>query len=418
MATIRIVLYTSKSNRTKKGDFPICLCVNKSRRRKYIHLNLHSTPQKWNADACRFIKDKRTNPNHVKDNAYLSDQEAKAHKIIADFDRDGKDWTLNQFEDAFHNKAKHGKFQEYIQHHISNLRHTGHDGNANCYERTLHLMQLFDPKIKSRVFSEIDIKYVNAFDLYLQKRNCTGNTRKFYLKTLRAILNKAIQEGEASLNTYPFGKNGFQVAKLTEETSKRYLPAAYMEKIKRNPSSVATNELARRLFLFSYYCGGMSFIDMAQLKKGNLVKLEKGNYIVYRRQKTAHAKNSKLMQVAVRPEIQELLDWFASERPLVEDYLLPIVSVAGHRNGTLYTHIRNRASKYGRYLKSLAQEFGFEGFNLTSYVSRHTMAMTLQNNGIAREKISQIMGHNDLETTNTYLDSFESEIIDDAMRVL
>ena len=46
------------------------------------------------------------------------------------------------------------------------------------------------------------------------------------------------------------------------------------------------------------------------------------------------------------------------------------------------------------------------------------MAMTLQNNGIAREKISQIMGHNDLETTNTYLDSFESEIIDDAMRVL
>ena len=93
-------------------------------------------------------------------------------------------------------------------------------------------------------------KYVNAFDLYLQKRNCTGNTRKFYLKTLRAILNKAIQEGEASLNTYPFGKNGFQVAKLTEEASKRYLPAAYMEKIKRTPSSVATNELARRLFCF------------------------------------------------------------------------------------------------------------------------------------------------------------------------
>ena len=44
----------------------------------------------------------------------------------------------------------------------------------------------------------------------------------------------------------------------------------------------------------------MSFIDMAQHKKGN--------YIVYRRQKTAHAINSKLMQVAVRPEIQELLD--------------------------------------------------------------------------------------------------------------
>ena len=44
--------------------------------------------------------------------------------------------------------------------------------------------------------------------------------------------------------------------------------------------------------------------------------------------------------------------------------------------------------------------------------------MTLQNKGVAREKISQIMGHSDLETTNTYLDSFENEVIDEAMSVL
>jgi len=61
---------------------------------------------------------------------------------------------------------------------------------------------------------------------------------------------------------------------------------------------------------------------------------------------------------------------------------------------------------------------GFAGFNLTGYVSRHTMAMTLQNKGVAREKISQIMGHSDLETTNTYLDSFENEVIDEAMSLL
>lgn len=55
---------------------------------------------------------------------------------------------------------------------------------------------------------------------------------------------------------------------------------------------------------------------------------------------------------------------------------------------------------------------------LTSYVSRHTMAMTLQDNQVPREVISQILGHSDLSTTNTYLDSFASSVIDEAVKVL
>ena len=75
--------------------------------------------------------------------------------------------------------------------------------------RTLHVLELFDEKLPERVFPEIDIKYVKSFDVFLQKRECKGNTRKFYFKTLRAVLNKAIQDGEASETTYPFGKGGF-----------------------------------------------------------------------------------------------------------------------------------------------------------------------------------------------------------------
>lgn len=416
--TVRIILYTSQSNRTKTKGCPICLCVTKHRQRKYIHLRLHAQPSKWSDEACRYVKDRRVNPNYVKDNAFLTEQESKANKIIGDFEREGKDWSLNQFEDVFLNKAKHGKIQDYFEQHIANLRDTGHIGNAICYERTFHILQLFDNKFRQRLFSEIDIRYIRALDLFLQKRHCAGNTRKFYMKTLRSLINKAIQDGEASYNTYPFGKRGFQIASLSEETAKRYLPGNYLEKIKITASAVPANEFARRLFLFSYYCGGISFVDMARLKKANVVRLEKGDYIVYKRQKTAHAKNVRSLQIAIRPEIQELLDWFGEKTPVVEDYLLPIVTIPGYKDAKLYTHIRNRRIKYGTYLKQLAEEMGFAGFNLTGYVSRHTMAMTLQNKGVAREKISQIMGHSDLETTNTYLDSFENEVIDEAMSLL
>ena len=84
---------------------------------------------------------------------------------------------------------------------------------------------------------------------------------------------------------------------------------------------------------------------------------------------------------------------------------------------TLYMHIRARYSKYQKYLRLLAEELGID-FHLTSYVSRHTAAMTLQRNHIPREVISQMLGHADLETTNIYLDSFDNEVINEAAKVL
>ena len=67
--------------------------------------------------------------------------------------------------------------------------------------------------------------------------------------------------------------------------------------------------------------------------------------------------------------------------------------------------MRRRLARYNERLKEIGEELGFTE-KLTSYVSRHSMAMTLQTNGVPREMISQVMGHKDMETTNTYLDSF------------
>lgn len=101
----------------------------------------------------------------------------------------------------------------------------------------------------------------------------------------------------------------------------------------------------------------------------------------------------------------------------IEPYLVPVISKKDLAGEDLYKHIRNRYKEYSDNLKLLAKELKIET-NLTSYVSRHTMAMTLQGNNVPREVISQILGHSDLETTNTYLDSFGSSIIDEAAKVL
>jgi len=228
----------------------------------------------------------------------------------------------------------------------------------------------------------------------------------------------ARQEGVAPESTYPFGKGGFSITSLEEATEKRYLPTAYLEKIKNTPSENPRNEYARQLFLFSYYCYGISYIDMALLTSANIKHLEGGEYIVYKRNKIKTQKNVAPISIKITPQIQSLIDSLTSASPTVDDYLLPIITRSGYSGEKLYNHTYSRYGKYRKYLSELAKELGINDFNLTSYVSRHTAAMTLQRNKVSREVISQMLGHADLETTNVYLDSFDNSVIDEAAQVL
>ena len=404
-----------------KEGYAIGLVVRKNNKRKVMALGIYAEPHQWNDKLEMFVTDKRVpklHPDRIYLNEWLTQKKSEILRIIADFDSNKIDWTLNQFEQEFFHYSNKGNVKEFFENLIQTYKDTNHIGNANCYSRTLHVLELFDEKLSERVFPEIDIKYVKSFDVFLQKRECKGNTRKFYFKTLRAVLNKAIQDGEASETTYPFGKGGFSISSLEEETTKRYLPHDSMFKLKTTVMDNAVLERTRRLFLFSYYCYGISFIDAALLTKKNIIRYNGGNYIVYKRNKTKEAKKVKPIQIKITPEIQELMNWFSANTLLVEDYLLPIVSIAGYKGEQLYNHIRSRFGRNNKNLANLAKVLEITDMKLTSYVSRHTMAMTLQENQVPREVISQILGHSDLATTNTYLDSFASSVIDEAVKVL
>ncbi|KAA6319821.1 Tyrosine recombinase XerD [termite gut metagenome] len=404
-----------------KDGYAIWLVVRKEGKRKAFSVGLYAYPHQWDENTELFVTDKRVSglhPDRKHLNEWLTQKKAEIIRIMSKFEDEKIDWTINQFEDVFFNYSKKGKVKDYIENLITTLKDTNHVGNANCYSVTLHMLELFDNKFDEKVFSEIGIKYVKAFDVFLQKRGCKGNTRKYYFKALRATLNKAIQDGEASENTYPFGKGGFNIASLEEETVKRYLPMDCMGKIKSSVMENQTLELTRRLFLFSYYCYGISFIDAALLSKKNIIRYNGGDYIVYKRNKTKEAKKVKAIQIKITPEIQSHLDWFAQNTILIENYLVPIISRSGYQGEQLYNHIRSRFGRNNKNLKELAKQLDITELTLTSYVSRHTMAMTLQDNQVPREIISQILGHNDLSTTNTYLDSFSSGIIDEAVKVL
>ena len=201
----------------RNGRYAVRLCITKNKRRKYIALDLYADPAYWDEAGEQFIilrnlkgaEQKAENKQREADNALLAKYKVRAREIVERFEIEGIDWTLNQFEDAFLNTSKQGKFNAYFTDRIAELHATGHIGNSQTYKQTQDMLRSYDRKLDQRLFSDIDLRYVRGFDMFLQKRGCCGNTRKFYFKALRAILNRANAEGVGSVATYPFGRGCF-----------------------------------------------------------------------------------------------------------------------------------------------------------------------------------------------------------------
>ena len=147
--------------------------------------------------------------------------------------------------------------------------------------------------------------------------------------------------------------------------------------------------------MFSFYMRGISFIDMANLRKSNL----KNGYITYARSKTR-----QILTVKVEECMTDIITRYESET--VDGYLLPIF--------TAYN--RNPASQlrtYNKRLKRISTLLELEK-PLSSYVTRHTWATLALRKGIPIEVISESMGHENITTTRIYLASLEQSIVDEA----
>ena len=184
----------------RNGRYAVRLCITKNKRRKYIALDLYADPAYWDEAGEQFIilrnlkgaEQKAENKQREADNALLAKYKVRAREIVERFEIEGIDWTLNQFEDAFLNTSKQGKFNAYFTDRIAELHATGHIGNSQTYKQTQDMLRNYDRKLDQQLFSDIDLRYVRGFDMFLQKRGCCGNTRKFYFKALRAILNLSL----------------------------------------------------------------------------------------------------------------------------------------------------------------------------------------------------------------------------------
>ncbi len=189
MATFKVLLHSS--NRRKDGTYPVSLRIIKNMKAKYISLGLYSKKEEWDVIGERFRCDKRVCPNYKEFNARIVQLLARAQEVERHFEFDRIDWTLNQFEDAFLYKDKKGKFLDFALLCIKDMKETGHIGNAKVWEKVICNMKLFDKKLSTRYFQEIDIKYVGErYNIF--KKDIEG------YKNHWELLNSSIKSGNVT----------------------------------------------------------------------------------------------------------------------------------------------------------------------------------------------------------------------------
>lgn len=289
-------------------------------------------------------------------------------------------------------KPKNEKFLFiYMEQIIKELEDNRQISTAANYKSTLKSFKRFRNG-KNIALSKINDKVIQQYEAYLKNEGIKMNTVSFYMRVMRAVYNRAVEDGLAAEKQ--LFKN---VYTGIDKTEKRAVPLQTIKAIKELYMPSRALHFARDMFLFSFYTRGMSFVDMAYLKKTDL----DNGILTYKRRKTKQ-------QLSIKWE--KCMQDIVNKWPSYNEYLLPIITTAGKDERTQYKSCQKNVNQQLRKIsKMLKMRKG-----ITMYVARHSWASIAKNMNIPLGVISDSMGHTSLKTTQIYLNAIDMDIINKA----
>lgn len=323
----------------------------------------------------------------------------RLRSIIRQLECGNGDYTSEKIAELYRSTEEEAGsgFISFADKLIGQLKAMGRMHTVETYTCTLSSFRKFmDGK-------DIPLEMMNAilmaqYEAWLKSRGLCQNSSSYYMRNLRAIYNKAVEK-ELTLQRRPFR----YVYTGIDKTVKRALPLTIIRRINSIDLSYDMRmEFARDIFMFSFYTRGMSFIDMAFLKKSDL----RNGILSYRRQKTG-----QLLMIRWEPQMQEIVDKYDTSG---STYLLPIIREKDSNEQKQY---RSSAHFINNKLKMLGEILGLP-IPLTSYVARHSWASIAKSKNIPISTISEAMGHDSENTTRIYLASLDTSAIDKANRLI
>ena len=278
------------------------------------------------------------------------------------------------------------------------LQVEGNFGTAHVYRSSLNAIIAYRGK-DDFAFNEVTSEWLKGFEVYLRGRGCSWNTVSTYLRTFRAVYNRAVD-----LRRAPYVPHLFRsVYTGTRADHKRALGNDDMKRVfcKLSQSSGASSNMrrAQEFFILMFLLRGMPFVDLAYLRKSDL----RGNVITYRRRKTGRP-----LSVTLTPEAMILVKKYMNRDPS-SPYLFPLLK---SREGTkeAYREYQLALRSFNQQLMLLGELLGLSD-KLSSYTARHTWATLARDYGAPISVISAGLGHTSEEMTRVYLKDFDVSML-------
>lgn len=323
----------------------------------------------------------------------IADDTARLESIVSRLERAGHDYTADDVVKLYLTPAEAGGFMSFAWELVRQLKQIGKNRTAERYTTVLNSFGRFVGE-NDVLLDEVDSDLVVEYETFLKARGICPNSSSYYMRGLRAIYNRAVEK-ELTIQRNPFK----HVYTGIDKTVKRAVPLKIIRQIRDLDLALSpATDFARDIFMFSFYTRGMSFIDMAFLKKKDL----QNGILSYRRHKT----NQQLFIKWEKP-MQEIIDKYDTSKT---PYLLPIIK---DMNADERRQYKNAAHLVNDKLKSLGGQLGLP-VPLTSYVARHAWASIAKSKNIPVSTISEAMGHDSENTTRIYLASLDTSVVDKA----
>lgn len=321
---------------------------------------------------------------------------SRFERIVRQLEQERRKYTADDVITLFHKVTKETSLFSFMHSVIIQLRQLGKIRTSETYTATLKSFMEF------REEQDVPLDGVNSdlillYEAHLKAKGVRMNTISFYMRILRAVYNRAVEK-ELTPQKYPFR----HVYTGVDKTVKRAVPVKVIKALKELDLSMKPSlDFARDMFMFSFYTRGMSFVDMAYLKKTDL----QNGILTYCRRKTGQ-------QLTVKWEkcMEEIIKKYPSNNSA---YLLPIIKEKRNER----KQYDNALHLVNYRLKDLSEMLKLQR-PLTMYVARHSWASAAKVRNVPLSVISEGMGHDSEKTTQIYLASLEASVVDKANKMI
>ena len=379
-------------SKIRNKDGIICLQLIHNRKIKLLRTRFHLFPAEWDnqKETVLFGSSGMERQSHLQSVKIGLNAELRQLDELIRLLEMKSDYTVDELADLYTNNSFNGYLFPFIDYITKHLQEENRNKTAIILSTTKRSFERFLCG-QDILLDKIDNDLMHKYETYLKNTGMMKNTISCYMRSLRSVYNQAVKRGLTSQKN-PFAN----IFTRIDKTIKRAVNEDVIIRLK-NLDLVEYPELslARDLFMFSFYMRGISFIDMANLRKNNV----KNGYIIYARSKT-----KQTLTIKIEDCMQQIISQYESQT--IDDYLLPVYTTENRDNSS---QLRN----HNKRLKRISDLIGLDT-PLSSYVSRHTWATLALHKGISLEVISESMGHENETTTRIYLASLEQSVVDKA----